>query len=298
MGMKILITGASGLLGRAVLKTFREQSQHDIVGLARSRVAAGLEQLDLLKHSQVERFLYRFRPNVIIHSAAVRTPDTCENDWKMTREINVFATRFLAQMARRIHSSFIYISTDYVFPGNRPPYSVHCQPDPLNSYGRSKWLGELTTLSSMCHSAIVRVPVLYGPVERLEESAVTELARCLRPTDHPIKMDNWATRYPTHVKDVATVLLGMTRLAEVNGSIPQGIFHCSADQPMTKYQMAITMAEVLHMSCLHLEANDSPPAGPPRPQNTQLDISSITELGLHTEMNFYRCIRDIIAPFF
>jgi NAD(P)-dependent dehydrogenase (short-subunit alcohol dehydrogenase family) len=71
MGMKILITGASGLLGRAVLKTFREQSQHDVVGLARSRVAAGLEQLDLLKHSQVERFIYRFRPNVIIHSAAV-----------------------------------------------------------------------------------------------------------------------------------------------------------------------------------------------------------------------------------
>ncbi len=298
--MKVIITGASGLLGRAVLGKFIKAQDEGIrtVGTCLTRPGHGLVKTDLTRQEDVEQLIADHSPDLVIHSAAVRTPDTCENDHETTTRINVDATGFLARACHQSGASMIFMSTDYVFPGDNPPYTPESQPRPLNFYGRSKLMGEVEAARAGCPLAVLRVPVLYGPVMELGESAVTDVARSLLPPLSARRLDNWAIRFPTHVDDVADVLLGLTRMKLRDGAIPEGIFQWSGNQPMTKYQMAVSMAKSLGLDHSHIAPDNDPPKGPPRPQNTMMDISAIRNFGIDPQTDFHAAIGRAIAPFF
>ena len=199
---KAIVTGASGLLGRAILKTFETDPEWEVTGLAKTRARGRLICHDLLDAVATGELLRRERPAVVIHSAAERKPDLCEGQPELTHALNVTATATLCKAAREAGAWVLFISTDYVFDGSRPPYLPTDTPHPLNAYGESKLGGEEATLRAHPGNAALRVPILYGEVERLEESAVTAIA-CSLLDSAPAKMDHWAVRRPTLVDDVA-----------------------------------------------------------------------------------------------
>lgn len=264
----VLITGASGMLGRALMHSF---ASWDATGLAYSRTGPHLTQLDLRDEPATTALVQQIKPGIIIHTAAERRPDVSEKDPNGTLALNVRATAHLAQLARELGSWILYVSTDYVFDGTNPPYTPRDTPNPLNFYGRTKLEGERALQVAATDWAIVRAGVLYGNVESLDESAVTAVVKDVRSQKHA-KVDHWANRYPTFVDDLALVIRDMAERRL------KGIYHWCGPERFTKYEMALVMGGILGVSTAHLEPDPNPPVGAPRPRDCKLDTSALTSL--------------------
>ena len=109
-----------------------------------------------------------------------RFPDKVEADYEAALRINVESSRNIAEACKEVGARMIYISTDYVFDGSHPPYFPDNEPHPLNKYGESKLGGEKAVLAVDDKFLVLRIPVLYGGVTKLNESAVTILLDVVR----------------------------------------------------------------------------------------------------------------------
>ena len=309
ISMKLLVTGASGLLGRSLMKLLASYPDIETKGVAFSRAKAPLEKLDLTEERSVALFFAHFRPDVVIHLAAERRPDIVDTDLERARAINVDATQIIARECAKRGVFLLLISTDYVFDGSAPPYFPNSPVHPLNEYGRMKLEAERvaeTALSGIVRAsggrsvgAVLRIPILYGPVGYLEESSVTEIALALKSTE-PRNIEHWAHRYPAHVDDVSTAIMAiveacMQRTAAC-GPFPR--FLLSGKEAYTKYEMAKAMAAALGIDASHIRPDPSPPKGAPRPRDCRMDTSLLESLGWRQEKYFSSSIGDIIKPFF
>lgn len=286
---KYLITGASGLLGRGIMRQF----PHDeTTGLAFSRAGANLVKCDLRDPSAVSECINMVKPKVIVHVAAECSPEICESNPEIALKLNVESTRHLAQCAKEIDAYFIYISSDYVFDGTKPPYSETDTPNPVNFYGKSKFAAEQAVADTLDHYAILRIPTLYGQIEKFSESAVTTLIPKLDETSPSV--DNYATRFPTLVDNVGRTCLDLSKLAETDKSL-SGIFHYSGNEPYTKYELLKIMAQYLNKPFDHVTPLDKPTIGTvPRPENSQLIGPRLVKLGIDYQSVFKEAISDLI----
>jgi len=289
----VLITGATGLLGRAVMRVCAARPGWTVRGTGLSRAQPPLERVDLRDRAAMAACIDRVRPDVIIHGAAERRPEVSEKNPATTEDLNVGVTRDLARLAARRGAWMIYVSTDYVFDGTTPPYRPGDPTRPLNAYGRSKRDGELAARAELPGVGILRVPILYGEVQWLGESSVTVIAESLLSGRKPLVLDDWALRYPTLVDDVAVVC---RQLVEYKASHADfgGTFHWSGDEPMTKYGMAMRMAPLLGFDPADLHPNPEPGSGPPRPRNSRLDCGLLEALGIGRRTPFAKAIAPIL----
>ena len=289
MSSRAIVTGASGLLGRQVLKCFA-QGNWEVLGLAYSRAREGLQKVDLCDPDQVEEVLTQFRPDVVIHCAAERRPDVVANQKDKAVALNVNATQILTDQCSKRSVYLLYISTDYVFDGKSPPYAPSAPTNPINTYGLTKRDGEGVVLQH-AEFGILRVPVLYGPLESLGESAVTTLFSLVLDPTKPAKVSDFEQRYPTHVTNCAQVCLG---LAEKKLA---GIWHYSGKEPFTKYTMALAMAEVFGLSGNHLTGVNEPSPGAVRPYDCHLDSSATEKIVQVAYIPFKEGIKTVLEPF-
>ena len=133
--MKLLVTGAGGQLGRELVDAARHAG-HDVVGFAKA-------ELDITDRSAVDAAVSAVKPEVIIHAAAWTAVDACESDPDKAHLVNVIGTHNVVQAARKVGARTVYISTDYVFDGEKSsPYVEDDVPNPQSVYGRSKLAGE------------------------------------------------------------------------------------------------------------------------------------------------------------
>ncbi|EGG03146.1 uncharacterized protein MELLADRAFT_90437 [Melampsora larici-populina 98AG31] len=272
-----------GLLGRAVVAHLKKQG-HIVKGLAFSRATDELEKIDLRDTTAIEELIKNFKPNLLVHCAAERRPDVAEKDPEGTKQLNVDISKHLAELSKRYSFRLIYICTDYVFDGNAPEggYDVNDKPNPTNLYGETKLAGEKAILDSGEKGQVLslRVPVLYGKAERNDESAINILIDGVKKSSqgYSIKMDDWATRYPTLVDDVAKVI---SQLASFQKPYPP-ILHFSSQKMYTKYSIAVVFANLLNLPIDNLvRVSEGPKAGETiRPRDCRLSTKSIETLGI------------------
>ena len=225
--LRVLVTGASGLLGRQVVAEFSSLPSFSPFGLCFSRPDPNLTRLDLTDESATADFLNQLKPQIVIHAAAQRFPDKVEKDPKAALELNVSVSRRLAVLCKELKARLIYISTDYVFDGTAAPYSHLAAPKPANRYGETKLAGELAVLEENPDSIILRIPVLYGPVQDLKESALTVLLDVLRNHKTPVSLSSYEVRCPAHTGDIAKILGDMAaRLDSLQGGVYQWSGRC------------------------------------------------------------------------
>ena len=302
--MKILVTGATGMLGRAVMGRFASEEDFELTGLCHSRTGEGLVPIDLTDTEKLETVLAEVQPDVVVHTAAIRKPDEFAADVASARRLNVDATEALARWSAAAPNRFlVYISTDYVFDGTTPPYTPESPTHAINAYGVSKLDGEVVVRAAAeGRSAILRVPILYGDVENLQESSVTTvIAQVLNLADpgkdysksRPLLLDDWAMRYPTHVADVADILAQIVRRRLV------GTFHWSGSEPMTKLEMGRVVAEILGVDATLLRGSGAPANGSePRPKDCHLDCSALEALGVTTpRIPFAVAVKRLVERF-
>ncbi|KAK9328007.1 hypothetical protein V1520DRAFT_347280 [Lipomyces starkeyi] len=256
----VLVTGATGLLGREIVKKFHDYgSNWNVVGTGLSRSSPPTFVLDLTDTDQVAQFIRTTMPSIVIHSAAERRPDFAAKNPEKVVELNVMVTKFLAELTAEMGIPFIYISTDYVFDGTCPPYEPYDEPNPTNLYGITKRNGELESLKHNKKSLIFRVPVLYGEVEKTSESAINALVDITlnvnRETE--VEIDNWQIRYPTNTQDIGRVLRDLADLILSGKKEVPSILHFSATQKYTKYEICQLLGELLGVPTTHLKKVDT-----------------------------------------
>jgi len=290
--MKVLVTGGSGLLGRAVCRELRGGG-FDVVGTALSRLGEGLIGLDVTDRSAVSACVDDVGPGVVIHCAATRKPDVCESDPETTKRLNVDAGRWVAQAAAKAGAWMVHISTDYVFDGANPPYFPDSEPNPLNGYGVSKFESELAVQEVGGDFCILRVPILYGQVETLAESPIGVIAEHVMAGEKKV-FDHWATRYPTNTGDVAFVLRRMIE-HKIRNSPFGGICHFSGDEPFTKFEMAKVICDVLDIPEEKISPQSGPPGGAVRPKDAHLDCAVLEGLGIVRRTKFKDGVREMIC---
>ena len=272
--MRVLLTGASGLLGRELKKQLQD---YELTALSFSRQGEGLSICDLTNEVELQQMLDLVQPQFILHSAAERRPDVCEANPQAAAALNLVATRLLSRWAAQNNARLLFISTEYVFNGTDTPYAEDAEPDPLNAYGLAKLEGEKIVLGSSPSAMVLRVPVLYGPVEYWGESAVLDIFGKLQTTAKMI-VDDWGVRYPTLTSDVAAAVAAITALLNsAEKPVDGGIYHFSGSESMTKYAMAEVMKDYAALDC-EVQAAAGKPAGAPRPENAHLSCGRLQKL--------------------
>ncbi|KAF4120455.1 Nucleoside-diphosphate-sugar epimerase [Geosmithia morbida] len=287
----VLVTGATGLLGREVAKAFRARGW-SVKGTGFSR-ADGVDVLkvDLGDKEAVAKVL----DEVNKKGAAERFPDKVEKNPEGARALNIEASRSLANLAAERKALLVYISTDYVFPGveGEAPYEADATPRPTNLYGQTKRDGEVAVLDEYAAGSVVlRVPVLYGHAESASESAVNTLMDSLWKSQAPgaeVKMDHWSLRYPTCTEDVGRVCHDVAvKYLDTAGpqqkELPR-ILQFSSEDRMTKYEICQKFAAVLGLKTegtglvANTEGND-PNASVQRPYDCHLSTKALKDLGI------------------
>lgn len=257
--MKILVTGANGLLGQHLVRMLIETAAYEIIATGRgiSRIPFVVDEryqylsLDITNGMEVATFIELNQPDIIIHTAAITQVDECETNPVSCWNTNVTATRFLISAAESTGARFIYISTDFVFDGLSGPYKETDIAEPVNYYGSSKLAAEKAVKESKLNWCIVRTVLVYGNILVGNRSNIVSWVKENLAAGKIIKVvsDQWRT--PTYVGDLAK---GILLAVEKNAT---GIFHISGAEMLSPFDMADATAEYLGLNKALIEKVDA-----------------------------------------
>jgi dTDP-4-dehydrorhamnose reductase len=266
--MKILITGASGLLGVYLLREAC-QSSDQVCGWSGSRhvefFGIPINPVDLTTPDHVAKALEEVSPDVILHTAALARVADCQQDPQRAHRVNVKGSRIAVEQAARIGARLVLVSTDLVFDGEKAPYRESDEARPVSVYGRSKREAEQVVLG-YSNVAVVRLGLLFGPSLNGQPSFFDQQISALR-SGRPITLyaDEWRT--PLALCTAATSLLAIAR------SSFRGLLHLGGPERLSRLEMGLRLASILGVSTEFLIPGHRPHTGEPRPRDVSLDCS-------------------------
>ena len=219
--MKVLITGAKGMLGQDMVAEFqrRDYEVH----------AADHKTLDITDIQAVRAAITALRPDIVVNCAAYTDVDKAESKPEIAMRVNGLGPRNLALACEATGAVLLHISTDYVFDGEKEgPYEIWDTPNPINVYGKSKLWGENYVRSLMHRYFIVRTSWLFGKGGRNFVTTMLELAK----RGEPIRVVNDQRGCPTYTVDLARAC------ADLVESGCFGIYHVTNQGATTWYEFA------------------------------------------------------------
>ncbi|MFZ1867492.1 MAG: dTDP-4-dehydrorhamnose reductase [Steroidobacteraceae bacterium] len=281
---KVLITGAGGQVGRALLGAVPDDFE---------ALACVHADLDVGAGEAVRDFVGRHRPGVIINAAAYTAVDKAESEPDIAQRINAEGPRHLAAAARECGARLIHISTDFVFDGAASaPYRPDSATHPLSVYGRSKRDGERAVLEALPeHCTIVRTAWVYAVTGT---NFVRTMLRIMRANGSArVVADQVGT--PTAARPLAEVLWQIALNPEI-----RGIHHWTDAGVASWYDFAVAIAEEgAQLGLLPAEVTVTPittadyPTPAHRPPYSVLDKRSLAPFGL-SPVHWRRCLRSVL----
>ena len=245
--MKILITGANGFLGYYLVEQLLAKKYSVIAtGKVECRLPFTIDlnfqwlTMDFTDPFSIHDVFEKIKPDVVVHSGAMSKPDECEMDQMKAYLVNVEGTVQLLINSEELKSFFVFLSTDFVFDGERGMYKEEDAPKPVNYYGRTKLEGEEAVKEYEHDWAIVRTVLVYGK-NHSGHSNILKIVREKLEKGEEYSVFDDQVRTPTYVEDLAK---GIVSIIEKKAT---GVFHLSGKNILTPYQMAIKTAEYLEL---------------------------------------------------
>jgi len=196
----ILVTGVTGQLGYDVVKELERCGEKFI--------AASRKEMDFANEESVKNFILDKKPDAVIHCAAYTAVDKAESEQELALTVNGLGTRYVAAACREIGAKMLFISTDYVFGGDgKTPYEIDGEKTPVNTYGRSKLLGEDAVAAMLEKYFVVRISWVFGINGKNFVKTMLNLAdknKKLRVIDDQVGS-------PTYTADLAPLLCDMVK---------------------------------------------------------------------------------------
>ena len=255
--MKVLVTGAKGMLGQDLCPILEDSGCYVI--------ETDKDTLDITDSSAVEKYLTEVHPNLVIHCAAYTNVNKAEEDLAGAEAINVTGTENIAEVCGKLDITLVYISTDYVFDGEKTePYTPEDRVNPLNNYGMTKYEGE-EAVRSLCEKYyIARTSWLYGHYGKNFVETMISLA-----TKPDLKVVDDQVGCPTWTVELANGILKLL-------SKPYGTYHVCGSGMTSWYGFA---KEIFNQ--MKLETNLQPctsdefPSPVKRPKYSVMDNQGI-----------------------
>ncbi|HYC80571.1 MAG TPA: dTDP-4-dehydrorhamnose reductase [Solirubrobacterales bacterium] len=252
--MKLLVTGAAGMLGRDLMLA-AGNAGHDVVGFGRA-------ELDVTDAAAVGRKFELERPDVVINSAAWTDVDGAESAEEAAFAVNGAGAGNVAAAAAELGAAVVYVSTDYVFDGaKRAPYVESDQPAPLSAYARTKLAGEEATIAANKRHFVVRAGGLFG----IGGNNFVETMLRLGAVQSEVTVVRDQVASPTYTWHLA---YGIVRLIE---GVEFGIHHMAAAGECSFYDFAREIFEQAKLDCKVLSVTSEEFGRPaPRPPYSAL----------------------------
>jgi dTDP-4-dehydrorhamnose reductase len=231
--MRVLVTGAAGQLGRAIVEEFRRR--HEVI-------ATTFSDLDICDGRAVRDRVRAVRPGAVINCAAYTDVDGSEEHPVEALQVNAFALRGLADAAAEASAVLVHYSTDFVFDGRATrPYTEEDPPNPRSTYACSKLLGEWFAAFAPRHY-VLRVESLFGARRTAGDTRRTSIDRIADEilAGHPVRVFVDRTVSPSYLPDVCR----STR-ALVEAERPFGLYHCVNSGTCTWPELAQILARQL-----------------------------------------------------
>lgn len=264
--------------------------EYMVTGLSGTSRQEGVVPCDLRNRDEVKSILDRVCPDIVVHTAAYRDPDYCEDHPDEIRQLNVGSTESFIELLPK-ETTFVFCSSDYVFSGENPPYHEDDARSPVNEYGRSKVEAE-DLLFARDNALILRFPLLVGAADALFSSGfIGVIMRCLVEQKETV-FDDVSIRYPTWTGDVAAACAYLLRERQ------RGVFHISGQEGATQYDFYKQAASVLGYS-----AADGVPSSilakkrAIRPKNSHLSNEKLLNIGCPAPHSFTEILRNVLKDF-
>jgi dTDP-4-dehydrorhamnose reductase len=247
---KILITGANGLLGQKLVSLYsqtqnREKYQLIATSRGESRINTikdfEYQSLDITQPEEIEAVFSKYKPDAVIHTAAMTQVDDCETAQEDCWLYNTTAVEYLVKACETHNSFFLHLSTDFIFDGEEGPYTEEAKPNPVSYYGESKLAAEEIVMKSQCSWAIARTVLVYGITEAMSRSNIILWVKKSLEDGKTIQVVDDQLRSPTLAEDLAQ---GCALIVEKEA---EGIFNISGKELLTPYEMAIQTADFFEL---------------------------------------------------
>ncbi len=254
--MKILITGANGLLGQKLIALLSQDNAVHLIATAHKPLVTPLTrgdfyEVDISKREQLEKVVFQTQPNVIINTAAMTNVDRCETERDACWLANVTAVQYLVDVCKAHNIHLIHLSTDFIFDGSEGPLDETAIPDPVNYYGESKLAAEKLVQQSTISWCIIRTVLVYGVSTDMSRSNIVLWVKKSLEEGKNIQVVNDQYRTPTLAEDLA---MGCFLAAKKKAT---GIFHVSGKDFLTPYDIAIKTASFFKLDQTLIKPTDS-----------------------------------------
>ena len=233
--MRVLVTGANGQLGRAMMGQTR--SGTELIGTARQDCEisrGGIFGLDITNHDEVISSISKFSPDVVVNAAALTGVDLCERNPALAENVNSKGAASIALACSLIGCKMVQVSTDYVFDGERGGYSEEDSVNPIQEYGRTKLMGEQLANEILGEDlTIVRTSVVFDGMSNNFVTWVLNSLRC----ESEIKLveDQWVS--PTSSNFLALSILSVIKTGF------SGIINIASSKGVSRVEMGRIIAE-------------------------------------------------------
>jgi dTDP-4-dehydrorhamnose reductase len=278
--VRVLVTGAGGQVGREVSDLFAAAAQHEVI-------AADHASLDVGDRDAVMQAITGSRPDAVVHCAAWTAVDACESDPDRALLVNALGTRHVAEASNRVGAHLLYVSTDYVFDGEKSePYVEWDPPNPRSVYGRSKLGGEN---EAGPEATIVRTSWVcgaHGP------NMVKTILRLVAEHDTLTFVDD-QRGHPTFADDLATMLVRLVVERR------PGLFHVTNQGAVSWFEFAAAVLGAAGLDSARVRpistAELQPPRPAPRPANSVLDNAALRLGGIDLLPDFREPLARLVG---
>ena len=287
--MKLLITGASGLYGNRLAQLAKTKGYEVYSGYNKDKPKFGTPtQFDITNKKHTQQIFQKVQPDTVVHAASLTNVDTCETHKQLAWKTNIQGTKNIVQAAKKNQSFLIFISTDYVFNGEKGNYQETDKPNPINYYGQTKLLAEqqIQTLKNYC---IARPSVIYGSTPAANKTNFALWVINQLKNNKPIKIATDQTISPTLNTNLADMTL------EIAEQKLNGIYHLSGATPISRLDFTTKIAKTFNLNqnlILPVSINDfSWPAK--RPKNSSLNTNKAQKTLSHKPQQIDQALQKL-----
>ena len=274
--MKVLITGSKGQLGSELVELLSKDNE--VYGF-------GHKELDVTDKIRVMKVVLKIVPDLVIHCAALVDADGCETNIKDAFNVNIIGTGNVAIASKKAKSTMVYISTDYVFDGEKnSPYLEYDIPNPISIYGISKYAGEQIVRHYLEKFFIVRTAWLYRRVGKNFVNTIINLAKDKKE----LKVVNDQVGSPTYVPDLAKAI------SILISTDYYGIYHITNSGKVSWYEFTkkiLKYADIKDVKVSPISSEElNRPA--PRPKYSVLGSYNLEKKKIYKMRNWELALKD------
>ena len=241
--MKILVIGGSGIIGSKIVRKFVERKNDVIYTYYQNNLNVGIGQrLDIRKKDETIDLISKVNADLVIHTAALTNVDLCETDKKLADSINVKGTENVITGCQKTNSKIVYISTSFVFNGEKNKYFEEDEPSPVTYYGLTKLKGEEIVKSSKLSFLILRTDQPYDWKEKWQRNnSVLRVLQTLQEGKTLNEIIDWYN-VPTYIPNFVNALENL-----INFNL-LGIYHVCGSNFVNRYEWALVTAKVFGLN--------------------------------------------------